>query len=190
MGIRKLLMLPAVLSLSAIFAFGAVAQQEEPQSSDKVRELQEQWHRIMKDEYNPSAIQPQTNGKPSFAGSTWMKSSKKSKGKKSKVRTSRKHSKKGVASAKTRGSRKSAGVSKKSSKKAALTAKKSSGKSAKVTRSSAKKGTDSSATAAKKGNKSSASAKKKGTAGNKKAGKQEQAQKNNKISGKKKNKKS
>ena len=84
MRLRKILMLPAVVSLSAIFAFGSVAQQEDGQVNDKVRELQEQYRRLLKDEYNPSTIEPKTNGKPSFSsGSGWMKSSKTSKGRKS-----------------------------------------------------------------------------------------------------------
>ncbi len=69
MRLRKLLMLPAVVSLSAIFAFGSVAQQEEGQVNDKVRELQEQYRRLLKDEYNPSTIEPKTNAKPSFSES-------------------------------------------------------------------------------------------------------------------------
>ncbi len=85
MRLRKLLMLPAVVSLSAIFAFGTVAQQEDGQVNDKVRELQEQYRRLLKDEYNPSTIEPKTNGKPSFGSDQgWMKSSKSGKGKKSK----------------------------------------------------------------------------------------------------------
>ena len=84
MRLRKILMLPAVVSLSAIFAFGSVAQQEEGQVNDKVRELQEQYRRLLKNEYNPSTIEPKTNGKPSFGEPGWMKSSKRAKGKKSK----------------------------------------------------------------------------------------------------------
>ena len=86
MRLRKLLMLPAVVSLTAIFAFGSVAQQEEGQVNDKVRELQEQYRRLLKDEYNPSTIEPKTNAKPSFSSPGWMKSTKKAKGKKSKQR--------------------------------------------------------------------------------------------------------
>ena len=82
MRLRKILMLPAVVSISAFFAFGCFAQQEDSQVNDKVRELQEQYHRLLKDEYNPSTIEPKVNGKPSFgAGSSGLKSSKK-KGKK------------------------------------------------------------------------------------------------------------
>ena len=95
MRLRKILMLPAVVSLSTIFAFGSVAQQEEGQVNDKVRELQEQYRRLLKDEYNPSTIEPKTNGKPSFGSSGWLKSSKSAKGKKSKRR---KYAKKKVRS--------------------------------------------------------------------------------------------
>ena len=88
MGLRKILMLPVVVSISAVFAFGSFAQQEDSQVNDKVRELQEQYRRLLKDEYNPSTIEPKTNGKPSFGTeSGWMKSSKK-KGKKSAKRKS------------------------------------------------------------------------------------------------------
>ena len=86
MRLRKILMLPAVVSLLAIFAFGSVAPQEEGQVNDKVRELQDQYRRLLKNEYNPSTIEPKTNGKPSFGAPGWMKSSKSAKGKKSKRR--------------------------------------------------------------------------------------------------------
>ena len=47
--------------------------------NEKVRELQEQYRRLLKDEYNPSAVEPKTNGKPSFSSEPgWMESSKKS----------------------------------------------------------------------------------------------------------------
>jgi hypothetical protein len=84
MGIRKMLMLPAVLSFSAVFAFVTLAQQEDSQVNDKVRELQQQWNQLMKNEYNPSAIQPKTKNGPSFgSSSSWSRSSKKSAGKRS-----------------------------------------------------------------------------------------------------------
>ena len=73
MRLRKILMLPVVVSISAIFAFGCIAQQEDSQVNDKVRDLQEQYRRLLKDEYNPSTIEPKTNGKPSFGSeSSWM----------------------------------------------------------------------------------------------------------------------
>ncbi|MGA7643902.1 MAG: hypothetical protein WBW56_17020, partial [Syntrophobacteraceae bacterium] len=66
MRLRKILMLPAVVLISAVFAFGCFAQQDDSQVNDKVRELQEQYRRLLKDEYNPSTIEPKVNGKPSF----------------------------------------------------------------------------------------------------------------------------
>jgi hypothetical protein len=112
MRLRKILMLPAVVSISAIFAFGSIAQQEDSQVNDKVRELQEQYHRLLKDEYNPSTIQPKTDGKPSFSSNEgWMKSSKAKSKKKSRHRRNgsrsrayarKKHSGKKLATGKSR----------------------------------------------------------------------------------------
>ena len=102
MRLRKILMLPAVVSLSAIFAFGSVAQQEEGQVNDKVRELQEQYRRLLKNEYNPSTIEPKTNGKPSFSGPGWMKSSKRSKAKNQNTENTRRKGREPVAHPKRR----------------------------------------------------------------------------------------
>lgn len=115
MRLRKILMLPAVLSISAVFAFGCLAQKEDDQVNDKVRELQEQYRRLLKDEYNPSTIQPKTNGAPSFSSkSGWMNSSKK-KGKGSAKRKSGKK-KSGSRFATGKGKKVAKGRSAKSSK--------------------------------------------------------------------------
>ena len=107
MRLRKILMLPAVVSISAVLAFGCFAQEEDSQVNDKVRELQEQYRRLLKDEYNPSTIEPKTDGKPSFdSGSSWMKSSKKKGKKSSRRKSAKKKSGKYKTSKKTSSSKK------------------------------------------------------------------------------------
>ncbi len=122
MKIRKLLMLPVVFSISAVLSFGAMAQQEDQKVNEKVRELQDQWNRIMKDEYNPAAIQPKTNGSPSFGSDrTWMKSSQKSSKKKSKLRSKsakKKHGKSVASSRKSKSGKKVAKAGRTSAPKA------------------------------------------------------------------------
>ena len=69
---RKILMLARGRIHFGRFCIRCVAQQEDSQVNDKVRELQEQYRRLLKDEYNPSTIEPKTNGKPSFSSESWL----------------------------------------------------------------------------------------------------------------------
>jgi len=198
-------MLPAVVSLSAIFAFGSLAQQEEGQVNDKVRELQEQYRRLLKNEYNPSTIEPKTNGKPSFSESGWMKSSKRAKGKKSKhgkyakkksgTRRASKKTRSGKKLAKGRSGKLARNTSKRHPVKGTALAKASAGKRPKSSRASAPKaarssvkGAKSSGKTAKKTSKSRVSEKKKKGTDPKVAVKKGTTPKSNKIVSKKKNK--
>jgi hypothetical protein len=61
---RKIVLVFLVVSFSAAFSISAGAQQEN--LNDKIFELQEQWKRIMLDEYNPSAVQPKAGGRSLF----------------------------------------------------------------------------------------------------------------------------
>ncbi|SPF49810.1 conserved exported hypothetical protein [Syntrophobacter sp. SbD1] len=159
MRLRKILLLPAVVSISAIFAFGCFAQQDDSQTNDKVRELQDQYRRLLKDEYNPSTIVPKTNGEPSFGAGTGLKSSKEE-GKKS-----RSH----AASKKTRHGKKLAGHKSGHTRKSA--SKKVSGKKKSLAKAPARsKAGKSSKLASSKAGKSAASAKSGKIAGKKKTG--------------------
>jgi hypothetical protein len=149
--LKKVIFLPACIIFSAVFAFTAVAQQNDPEINDKVRELQEQWQKIMKDEYNPSAIQPKTNGGPSFnSNKTWMGSSKKRAKKKSgaqaksskkgaKGKTAAKGSSKGKLASKKDVSKSKGGASGKSTKSASKTGAKTSSAQKSAKASTAKK---------------------------------------------------
>ena len=74
---RKMIIVSFIIGFSAVFAIAAGAQQEN--LNGKFLELQEQWERIMQDEYNPSTIQPKVTGRSSLTSvSAPAKHSKKS----------------------------------------------------------------------------------------------------------------
>jgi hypothetical protein len=67
-GKRTLMFLASVVfAASVLFLPTASARaQDQQQMGEPLRELQEQWRQIMKNEYNPSAITPNHSGKPTF----------------------------------------------------------------------------------------------------------------------------
>jgi len=67
---RVLVFLALLVSAAAFFLWPApparAQSQEQARTDESLRQLQEQWRQIMKNEYNPAAVTPNRSAKPMF----------------------------------------------------------------------------------------------------------------------------